>query len=109
MQGSPHSDLPLDARCIRSCPRSLSLETQIRSTLLETVERAFAFYDEDNSNSIDATELVNILRALGHDPTRGEVRALLRKADADRDGTVQVSEIGVHPLPLNILFPFRRR
>lgn len=62
----------------------------MRSTLLETVERAFAFYDEDNSNSIDAGELINIVRALGHDPTRGEERALLRKADADRNGVLRV-------------------
>ncbi|CAN0291113.1 unnamed protein product, partial [Hapterophycus canaliculatus] len=59
------------------------------SKLLETVERAFAFYDEDNANSIDATEVVNILRALGHDLTRGESRALLRKANVDRNGTVE--------------------
>lgn len=65
---------------------------QIRSTLLEMMDKAFAFYDEDRSNSIDATEVVNILRALGHDPTRGEARALLRKADADRNGVVQVRE-----------------
>lgn len=63
---------------------------QIRSSLLETVERAFAFYDQDNSNSIDATEVVSILRALGHDPTRAESRALLRKANVDRNGGVEV-------------------
>lgn len=63
---------------------------KIRSSLLETVERAFAFCDEDNSNSIDATEVVNILRALGQDLTRGESRALLRKANVDRNGGVQV-------------------
>ncbi|CAN0343330.1 unnamed protein product, partial [Pylaiella littoralis] len=68
---------------------SRTLDEQIRSTLLETVERAFAFYDEDNANSIDATEVVNILRALGHDITRGESRALLRKANVDRNGGVQ--------------------
>ncbi|CAM9306949.1 unnamed protein product, partial [Ectocarpus sp. 4 AP-2014] len=62
---------------------------QIRSSLLETVERAFAFYDQDNSNSIDATEVVSILRALGHDPTRVESRALLRKANVDRNGGVE--------------------
>ncbi|CAM9859349.1 unnamed protein product, partial [Ectocarpus sp. 12 AP-2014] len=62
---------------------------QIRSSLLETVERAFAFYDQDNSNSIDATEVVSILRALGHDPTRAESRALLRKANVDRNGGVE--------------------
>eukprot|EP00903_Cladosiphon_okamuranus_P008645 g8289.t1 len=66
-----------------------TLDEQIRSSLLEAVERAFAFYDEDNSNSIDATEVVNILRALGHDLTRGESRALLRKANVDRNGGVQ--------------------
>ncbi|CAN0504658.1 unnamed protein product, partial [Scytosiphon promiscuus] len=57
---------------------------------LATVERAFAFYDEDNSNSIDAAEVVNILRALGQDPSRGEARALLRKANVDRNGCVEV-------------------
>lgn len=66
---------------------------KIRSKLLETVERAFAFYDEDNTNSIDASEVVNILRALGHDLTRGESRALLRKANVDRNGTVEVSYV----------------
>lgn len=63
---------------------------KIRSSLLETVERAFAFYDQDNSNSIDAAEVVSILRALGHDPTRAESRALLRKANVDRNGGVEV-------------------
>lgn len=68
----------------------MSSPPQIRSSLLETVERAFAFYDQDNSNSIDATEVVSILRALGHDPTRAESRALLRKANVDRNGGVEV-------------------
>ena len=59
--------------------------------LLEAVERAFAFYDEDNSNSIDAADLVSILRGMGHEPTQREARALLRKADTDRNGSIQVS------------------
>lgn len=63
---------------------------QIRSTLLETIKQAFAFYDEDDSNSIETADLINILRAMGHEPTRKERRALLRDADADRNGVIQV-------------------
>lgn len=85
----PPHPLPLSRSKFEQNHRPSS-SPKIRSSLLETVERAFAFYDEDNSNSIDATEVVNILRALGHDLTRGESRALLRKANVDRNGGVQV-------------------
>jgi Ca2+-binding EF-hand superfamily protein len=56
------------------------------------VVQAFVFYDADQSNTINAAELRNILNAMGEDPSRKEMKAIMRKADADRNGVLQFDE-----------------
>jgi EF-hand domain pair len=57
---------------------------------VQALEKAFSFYDADSSNSIDVREVEAILRSLGQDPTRRELKALMRRADKDRNGVLQV-------------------
>ncbi|CAM9983556.1 unnamed protein product, partial [Phaeothamnion confervicola] len=59
----------------------------------------FSFYDADNSNSIDASELQAILRAMGQDPNRKELRAIMRRADADKNGVLQFDEFQSAVMP----------
>ncbi|CAN0455609.1 unnamed protein product [Discosporangium mesarthrocarpum] len=66
---------------------------------MKALEKAFSFYDEDNSNTIDTSDLQTILRALGQDPTKKELKTLMRKADTDRSGVLQFDEFQAAMMP----------
>ena len=48
------------------------------------LRRTFDFFDKDHSGSIDAGELGAAMRALGIEPKRGEVEAMIAQARAAR-------------------------
>ncbi|CAM9409395.1 unnamed protein product [Chrysoparadoxa australica] len=68
------------------------LDDHLYMAIMSALEKAFAFYDVDGSSSIDVNELDTIVRAMGHDPTKKELRAIMRKADADRNGVLKFDE-----------------
>ncbi|KAG5176714.1 hypothetical protein JKP88DRAFT_334724 [Tribonema minus] len=70
-------------------PSQARVDDEMYHKIVQALEKAFSFYDVDNSNSIDVREVESILRALGHDPTRKELRAVMRSADRDRNGVLQ--------------------
>ena len=53
---------------------------------------AFDLFDADNSGVIDAKELKVVLRALGFEPTKEEIRKLIADADKDGSGTINFDE-----------------
>ncbi len=72
--------------------RQAWVDKEIYQIFIRALEKAFMFYDEDNSNTIEVMEIGNILRALGQDPTQKDVRALVRHADKDRNGVLSFNE-----------------
>ncbi len=83
--------------------RQAWVDEEIYQIFIRALEKAFMFYDEDNSNTIEVMEIGNILRALGHDPTPKDVRALVRRADKDRNGVLSFDEFkdAVMPFIMN--------
>eukprot|EP00058_Branchiostoma_floridae_P007764 XP_002593252.1 hypothetical protein BRAFLDRAFT_124868 [Branchiostoma floridae] len=54
--------------------------------------QAFDMFDQNGDGHITTAELGNVLRALGQNPTDAELRDMIKKADADGDGTTNFSE-----------------
>ena len=55
-------------------------------------KETFKFFDKDNSNSIDATELGNLLRVSGLKPSKKEIEEKLNKYDLDKSGKIEFEE-----------------
>lgn len=47
---------------------------------VQAMEKAFKHFDQDHSGTIDADELVEVLRALGQDLSGKEIKSILKKA-----------------------------
>ena len=53
---------------------------------------AFDLYDQNKDGLISATELGNVLRALGQNPTQQEVLDMISSVDTDGDGFINFQE-----------------
>jgi len=58
----------------------------------QRLKRAFELFDKDGSGTIDRNELVQVLRVLGHNPTKGEFSDLLKTLDTNRNNCIDFSE-----------------
>jgi calmodulin len=61
-------------------PKSVDLETELRA--------AFRVFDKDNSGTISASELRQVMSSIGEDLTGKEIDEMIREADQDGDGTI---------------------
>jgi hypothetical protein len=59
---------------------------------LAQVKEAFEIFDDDSSGSISVAELEIALKSLGFNPQRHEVAAMLRDADLDNSGELDLDE-----------------
>eukprot|EP00403_Amphidinium_massartii_P006199 CAMPEP_0178382308 /NCGR_PEP_ID=MMETSP0689_2-20121128/6427_1 /TAXON_ID=160604 /ORGANISM="Amphidinium massartii, Strain CS-259" /LENGTH=1166 /DNA_ID=CAMNT_0020002509 /DNA_START=59 /DNA_END=3559 /DNA_ORIENTATION=- len=55
-------------------------------------EDVFERFDEDKSGEIDALEIINVLRSMGHDPTLEETHHLIAQCDANESGGLDFRE-----------------
>lgn len=53
---------------------------------------AWELFDDDHSGQIDSTELQNVLKKLGLNPTEEELQDIIQDIDKDNDGTIDYSE-----------------
>lgn len=58
----------------------------------EEIQRAFKLFDVDNSGTITAAELEKMMVNLGSDLTPDEVKLLIKEADYDGDGELDLEE-----------------
>lgn len=58
----------------------------------EELTRAFKLFDINNDGSITSEELRKVMKSLGSDLTEEEVELLIREADYDGDGTLDLTE-----------------
>ena len=55
--------------------------------------KAFQVFDKDNSGSISASELKEVLISIGERVTDAEVDAMMEEADVDHNGTISCTLI----------------
>ncbi|BAM41544.1 centrin [Theileria orientalis strain Shintoku] len=56
------------------------------------VKEAFDLFDTAGSGRIDAKELKVVMKALGFDPTKEDIRSLMNMADKDGSGTISYED-----------------
>ena len=59
---------------------------------LKEYKESFEMFDRDKNGLINAKELGNILRSLGHEPTEADLTGLIEEHDSDRDGKIEFNE-----------------
>ena len=59
---------------------------------LDEITEIFGHYDKDKSGSIDPTELLVLLRALGDEPTADDLAMALEALDLDHNGQISFAE-----------------
>ncbi|KAL0924630.1 hypothetical protein M5K25_005477 [Dendrobium thyrsiflorum] len=59
---------------------------------LEEVEKVFNRFDTDGDGKISASELGNVVRALGSNVSDEELRSMIEEMDANQDGFVDLGE-----------------
>lgn len=59
---------------------------------LAELKEIFSHFDKDKSNSIEAIELLKLMRALGEDPTADELAIAMEALDVDHNGTISFDE-----------------
>jgi calmodulin len=52
----------------------------------------FRMFDKDGSNSIDISEIGNLLASLGRTPKQEEINKLVAECDKDSNGTIDLEE-----------------
>jgi len=60
----------------------------------ERLVKAFKYFDKDGTGTIDAKELIQVLRVMGHSPTTNETEELLQELDTDGNGELSLEEFG---------------
>merc|ERR1712106_1088338 len=56
------------------------------------LKEAFDAFDKDGSGAISAEELLEVMRAMGQNPTEDEVLNMMMEADLDGNGTIEFPE-----------------
>ncbi|EKX71973.1 centrin, putative [Theileria equi strain WA] len=56
------------------------------------LKEAFEIFDTNQSGRIDAKELKVVMKALGFDPTKEEIRGILNMVDKDGSGTISYED-----------------
>jgi len=59
---------------------------------LESLRRAFDYFDRDGAGSISTSELVQVFQLVGHSPRNVDVSQLMRAIDTNSDGKVDFKE-----------------
>ena len=72
--------------------RRASIERGFTRTQLEELREQFEAADTDNSQSINAHELLAVCRSMGENLSIKQVRALIKSVDADGSGEIEWEE-----------------
>ncbi|XP_065567701.1 uncharacterized protein LOC136031812 isoform X2 [Artemia franciscana] len=56
------------------------------------LKSTFDIFDTDGNGQITASELMSVLKSLGHNPTAVEILDLIKKVDTNGNGTIEFSE-----------------
>lgn len=67
-----------------------SLENQ---SLIQDIKDMFRIFDSDNDGKISASEVGNLMKALGRDITKEEVEKLIKEIDQNETDTIEETEL----------------
>lgn len=75
-------------------PRQGSVSSQISSprTHIEELEQVFRKFDVNGDGKISSSELGSIMGSLGDPPSEHELQRMLKEADSDGDGFIDLNE-----------------
>ncbi len=71
---------------------------------MNDVERVFTRYDANGDGKISASELANVMRALGSEVSDEELKAMMAELDSDGDGFVDLNEFAAFHSGLGCCF-----
>lgn len=55
-------------------------------------QHAFSVFDQDEDGTITIKELESVMKVLGHNPSREEIREMIKDVDTDNSGSIEFSE-----------------
>ena len=70
----------------------MSLIDKLTKEQIADFREAFSLFDHDENGSISATELGQVLSALGQTPSANELSDMINEVDVDGNGTVEFAE-----------------
>jgi len=79
------------AKSLVEVPQKFTLE-KLSKEQREKLSRTFRHFDTDGNGAISAKELVKALQLLGENPIGGEIDAIMRSMDKNRDGFIDMEE-----------------
>ncbi|RMZ76938.1 hypothetical protein DV737_g4613, partial [Chaetothyriales sp. CBS 132003] len=59
---------------------------------IEGYKEVFALFDKDSSGTITASELGDVMRSLGQNPSETELRDMINEVDVDQSGAIDFDE-----------------
>ncbi len=68
------------------------LSNNLTEEQINVYKEAFQLYDRDKTGLISASELGEVIRASGQNPSEADVNELLKKRDIDRNGNLDFPE-----------------
>ncbi|KAI8976529.1 calmodulin, partial [Pilobolus umbonatus] len=60
--------------------------------LINEYRDAFALFDKDGDGHINTKELGEVMRSLGHKPSRSELEDMIHDVDVDSNGSIEFEE-----------------
>lgn len=72
--------------------RSSSVADQLTEEQIKELRQSFAIFDKDGDDAISAKDLGTVMRALGQNPSEGELQDMINEVDLDGSGTIYFSE-----------------
>ena len=70
----------------------MSLIDKLTKDQIADFREAFSLFDHDENGSITASELGQVLHALGQNPSKNELSDMINEVDVDGNGTVEFAE-----------------
>ena len=70
----------------------MSLIDKLSNEQIADFREAFSLFDHDENGSISSTELGDVLKALGQNPSQNELADMINEVDVDGNGTVEFAE-----------------
>ncbi|CAI9781326.1 unnamed protein product [Fraxinus pennsylvanica] len=68
------------------------MQNELTDDQISEFKEAFALFDKNGDGCITTTELGNVMRSLGQNPTEDELRDMIKEVDADGNGTIDLPE-----------------
>jgi len=76
----------------KKAPQEVNDPRNLSADQIDEMQEAFNFFDRDQSGTISAKEIANVMRSLGQNPTESEISDIVHEMDADGNGEIDFDE-----------------